>query len=365
MRRVLVTACGGPSSLSFTRSLRDAGLKRRKYHIIGTDCDKYNIHRAEADKTYLCPRATDVEYIPFLKHLIKKERIEFLHSQPEIEAYTIGKHRDEILATGCKLFMPSQKTLELLRDKGKSYKVWRRAGITVPDNIEIHGADPLKQAFDKFGRDIWIRETIGAAGRGALSRPTFEMATAHINDRKMWGKTVAAAHLTKDTVTWQSIWCDGQLVVAQGRKRLYWAFANRSQSGVTGLTGTGVTISDPKLDRLAIKCIVAADVKPHGIFSVDFTYDKNGVPNPTEINISKFFTTHHFITKTGCNMPHILIQLAFGDYKGAVNIRNPCEPNMHWIRGIDVIPVLLHERDIETKVDKYVKMLEKVLEAKS
>lgn len=366
MRRVLVTACGGPSALSFTRSLRDAGLKKdvqkrsRKYHIVGTDCDKYNIHRAEVDKTYLCPKATDAEYIPFLKHLIKKEKIEFLHSQPEIEAYTIGKHRDEILATGCKLFMPPQETLELLRDKSKSYKVWRRAGITVPDNIEIHGTDPLKQAFNKFGRDIWIRETIGAAGRGSLSRPSLAMAEAHINDRNMWGKTVAAAHLTKDTITWQSIWYEGQLVVAQGRKRLYWAFGNRSQSGVTGLTGTGVTVNDPKLDRLALKCIVAADSKPHGIFSVDFTYDKNGVPNPTEINISKFFTTHHFITKTGCNMPHILIQLAFGEYKGDFNIRNPCESGMHWIRGIDIIPVLLHEREIEEKEKVYQRTLKEI-----
>jgi hypothetical protein len=360
VKRILATASGGPSTLSFTRSLRDADPKREKYYIVGTDCDKYNIHRSEVDRSYICPKATEPEYIPFIKNIIKKEKIDLLHSQPEVEAFTIGKYRDEILSTGCKLFMPPQETIELLRDKAKSAKVWEKAGIKVPETIEIHNEDDLKRAFDKFGQDIWIREAIGAAGKGSLSKPTYEMAIAHINSRKIWGKTIAAEHLTSNTITWQSIWHDGKLVVAQGRKRLYWAFGNRTQSGVTGLTGTGVTISDPVIDKLSVKCIIAADSKPHGIFSVDFTYDKYGLPNPTEINISKFFTTHHFLTRTGCNMPEILVELAFNEYKGPCNVLNPCKPNMYWIRGIDVLPVLVHESEITAKEDQYHQMLKEI-----
>lgn len=360
MKRILTTACGGPSTLSFTRSLRDADPKREKYFVIGTDCDKYNIHRAEVDKAYLCPRATEPEYIPFIKHIIMKEKVDFMHSQPEIEAFIIGKYRNDILSTGCKLFMPPQETIELLRDKGKSTKVWKRAGIRVPQAIEIHNENDLKNAFELFGQNIWIRETIGAAGKGSLSRPTFEMALAHINKRNIWGKTIAAEHLTCDTVTWQSIWHNGNLVVAQGRKRLYWAFSNRTQSGVTGLTGTGVTINNHAIDELSVRCIIAADPEPHGIFSVDFTYDKYGVPNPTEINISKFFTTHHFITRTGCNMPEILVELAFNEYKGNYNVLNPCKPDMYWIRGIDVLPVLLHKSEIEAKVYEYQQILKEI-----
>lgn len=361
MKRILATAAGGAATLSFTRSLRDADPKGDKYYIVGTDCDKYNIHKAEVDRAYLCPKASDPNYIPFVKHLIKKEKIEFLHSQPEVEVFTIGKRRDEIFTTGCRLFMPPQGTIELLRDKAKSAKVWRQAGIRVPESVEIRNEDDLKRAFAKFGRDIWIRETVGAAGKGSLSRPTYELALAHITTRNIWGEAMAAEHLTSDTITWQSIWYNGKLVVAQGRKRLYWIFANRTQSGVTGLTGTGVTISDPELDKLAIKCITTADPKPHGIFSVDFTYDKDGVPNPTEINISKFFTTHHFITRTGCNMPDIFVQLAFNEYKGLYNVLNPCKPNMCWIRGVDVLPVLLHESEIKATEDEYQQMSKEML----
>lgn len=353
MRRILATACGGPSTLSFTRSLRDADPDGDRYFIVGTDCDRYNVHRAEVDRSYLCPRATDPDYIPFLKWLIGRERIDFIHSQPEIEAFTIGSIRDDIVATGCRLFMPAQETIELLRDKWKSYEVWKKAGIKVPENVPLNDEEDLRAAFDRFGDEIWIRETIGAAGKGSMSRPTYKMALAHINANEMWGKAVAAEHLTRDTITWQSVWDDGRLVTAQGRKRLYWAFGNRAQSGVTGLTGTGVTISDPELDRLSIRCIKATDERPNGIFSVDFTYDKNGIPNPTEINIAKFFTTHHFVTRTGCNMPEILVRLAFGEYDGPYELLNPCKPDMHWIRGIDVFPVLLHKDEIEAKEKEY------------
>ena len=360
MKRILVTACGGPSALSFTRSLRDADPDGSKYRIIGMDCNRYNVHRAEVDYAYISPRAEDPNYIPFIKYLIQKESINFLHTQPEIEVFIVGKYRREILVAGCWLFMPPQKTIELLRDKSKSYKVWRDAGITVPKNIEIHNEDDLKLAYKTLGENIWIRETIGAGARGSLSRPSYEMAFANITAREGWGKTLAAEHLTSDTITWQSIWYNGKLVVAQGRKRIHWAFSNKPQSGVSGATGVGATITDSELDELAIKCILVADPTPHGIFSVDFTYDKAGVPNPTEINISKFFTTHHFTTRTGCNMPSILIQLAFDEYDGSYNILNPCKPDMFWVRGMDILPVLLDTNEIIAKEDEYEKILKEI-----
>lgn len=353
MITILATASGGPSTLSFTRSLRDADPQRNKYRIIGTDCDPHNIHRSEVDVAYLCPRATDPNYIPFLLNLIQREKVDFLHSQPEIEAYIIGKNREQIVSTGCRLFMPAQSTIECLRDKWASYRIWSAAGIKVPQNIFLNSIADLEAAFDSFGKDIWIRETIGAAGKGSLSRPTFETAKAHLDETKAWGHAVAAEHLAKDTVTWQSIWNQGRLVVAQGRRRHSWAFGNRAQSGVTGLTGVGETVSDAMLDDLAIQCIRATDATPNGIFSVDFTYDLQGVPNPTEINIAKFFTTHHFITRAGCNMPEILVQLALGQYEGAYGVLNPCKPEMLWIRGIDVHPVLVDKSTFLAKIQQY------------
>ena len=347
MKRILVTGAGGPATTSFIRSLKDT---ESWYHITGVDCGKYNVFRSEAHKTYLCPRATDEAYIPFINMIIEREKIDFIHSQPEIELYELSRHRAEL---NCKHFMPKRATVLRCRDKMHSYLLWRKAGIKVPEGRQIDTKIDLGLAYEDWGEDIWIREIVGAAGKGSLSRPTYEQALAHINARDGWGKTMAAEHLTDKTITWQSIWNDGQLVVAQGRRRLYWEFANRAQSGVTGLTGTGVTVNDPELDELAIKCIHAIDEEPHGIFSVDFTFDWDGVPNPTEINIGKFFTTHHFLTRTGCNMPDIFVKLAFGEYEFEKPSLNPCDEEMYWIRGIVTLPKLVSRAQVDAVQEEY------------
>ena len=300
MKRILVTGAGGAATLSFVRSLREA-WGDDKFFIVGVDAGKYNLFRSEVDVPLLCPKAKDDAYIPFIAHIINKYQIDFIHSQPEIELFTLSKHRDQLM---CRHFMPKHETVELLRDKWRSYAVWNRAGIKVPESMRIQSNWDLDVAFQRWG-DIWLRETTGAAGKGSLSKPTLEQARTHLYARHAWGKAMAAEHLTDKTVTWQSIWHEGVLVVAQGRRRLYWEFANRAQSGVTGLTGTGETVSDPLVDEIAMRTVFASDEKPHGIFSVDMTYDWDGVPNPTEINIGKFFTTHLFITRAGCNMPEI------------------------------------------------------------
>jgi hypothetical protein len=154
-----------------------------------------------------------------------------------------------------------------------------------------------------------------------------------------------------------SIWHDGELVVAQGRKRLYWELARISASGVTGVTGAGVTVADPSLDELATAAVLAIDRHPHGLFGVDLTYDRAGVPNPTEINVGRFFTTHQFFTALGLNLPYLYVKLALGEPPPPVPRRlNPLPEDMVWIRGVDFVPVLASAGE----VDRHVAALEEL-----
>jgi len=360
MKNILLTGCGGAPTINFVRSLRDADPGRKRYFIVGIDYDTHTIHRSECDRSYLCPPAKDPKYIPFLIKIIKKEKIDLIHTQPEIEVYVVGGNRKVIEETGCVVFMPKQETIEILRDKFKSYNVWQEAGLRVPKNIKIDAENDLKRAFESFKGKLWLRETVGAAGKGSLSNPSYELAKAWIDHRQGWGNTVAAEHLTKRTTTWQSLWHKGKLVVGQGRERIYWEMSNRTQSGVTGVTGTGRIDNNPEVADLAIKCILSVDKAPNGIFSVDFTYDQEGIPNPTEINIGKFFTTHHFITRAGCNMPDIFCSLAFGEYSGKYDVINPCEAGLNWIRGVDVLPKLITNEELEEKNREYKEILTEI-----
>ena len=97
----------------------------------------------------------------------------------------------------------------------------------------------------------------------------------------------------------------------------------------------------------ALDAIAAIDARPHGIFCVDMTYDRAGVPNPTEINIGRFFTTCYFFTKAGVNFPEIYCDLALdGRFPTLARTINPLPDGLMWIRGIDSAPVLTTREEL-------------------
>lgn len=345
MKRILIGAAGGSPSTNFVRSLKD--LKEDLF-LVGIDCDQYTLHRAETDIKILVPEASKPEYLDILNQIIDEYKIEFVYSQNDREIEFLSKLRDKIKS---KLYLPRKETVEICLNKLKSYEIWKKAGIKVPETILINNEEDLKKAFRRFGPKLWLRAIKGAAGRGSLPTENYEVAKCWINFQEGWGSFTAANYLGDNSVTWMSIWYKGELIVAQGRKRLYWELANRSPSGVTGITGAGVTFSDPQVDAIAIKAIKAIDKNPHGIFSVDMTYDKNNIPNPTEINIGRFFTTHYFFTKAGLNMPEIYLKLAYGEnYQKPSKKINPLPDGLVWIRGVDFEPILTDMKTIEASV---------------
>ncbi len=359
MKRILVTGAGGSPSVNFTRSLRTSD---QEYYIVGTDADKYYLQRAEVDARYLAPLASDPKYIDFLNCVIEKENIEFVHAQNDVEVGFLSENREKINA---KTFFPDKKTVTILQDKFESFKIWESAGIKVPKTVLIGKDTNLQQLLDEFGGSMWIRATSGAGGRGSL--PVHDVKTAknwlefHEKNGSMTGNFTASELLEPETVTWMSIWKDGKLVVAQGRKRLYWELSKISPSGVTGATGTGVTYSDAKLDAIAEKAVLSIDKNPSGLFGVDMAYDKNGVPNPTEINIGRFFTTHQFFTEAGLNMPNIFVQLATGGELPKIDkVKNPLPDDLVWIRGMDFEPVLSNTTVIQESVDQKEEILKKL-----
>lgn len=350
MKRILVTGAGGSPSANFIRSLRAAD---EEYYIVGTDADKYYLQRAEVDVRYLAPLANDPKYIDFLNYIIEKEQIEFVHAQNDVEVGFLSENREKLNA---KTFFPAKETVKILQDKFESFKLWEKAGIKVPKTKLIESRDTdLGALLDEMGGSMWIRAISGAGGRGSL--PVYDVKSA-----KNWldfqekngswsGNFTVSELLEPETVTWMSLWKDGELVVAQGRKRLYWELSKISPSGVTGATGTGVTYSSEELDDIARRAVLAVDEKPDGLFGVDMAYDKNGIPNPTEINIGRFFTTHEFFTQAGLNMPEMFVKLGYGETVPKLeNNTNPLPDNLVWVRGMDFEPVLSDMKTVEASV---------------
>ncbi len=354
VRRVLITNAGGALGLGFTRSLK---ASPEPFYLIGVDADKYRLQRAETHERHLVPRANDEDYIAILASIIEDTGAELVCPQldPEVLAVSAARNSLEV-----RVFLPRHETIAACHNKYYSQQLWEQAGLPVPGTMLIRDEQDLLSAFRELGPRLWLRPVQGAGGRDSLPVSDLETARMWIEMKKGWGTFTAAQCLEQQSITWQSIWKDGELVVAQGRRRIYWEFGSRFPSGVSGITGTGETVSDPVVDETAMAAILAIDPRPHGVFSVDLTYDSGGVPNLTEINCGRFFTTHHFFTAAGLNMPLLYVKLAFGQELPPLPKKvNPLPPGLLWIRGMDTLPVLTDH----THVDRWEEELEKRREA--
>lgn len=333
-KRILVTGAAGVPALGYVRSLRKSP---EKFHLIGVDSNKYQLLTAETDECYLVPRASDRDYIAVLRDLIEETRAELLLAQADVEIAVISRHREEL---GVKTFLPTRATIELCQDKHLSFERWQAAGLPVPETRLLHDETDLRSAVADFG-DTWLRAADGADGGNSFHTSDFEQARMWVESHDGWGTFTAARYLSSRSVTWQSIWHEGELIVAQGREHLHWDFADQAPSGVTSIAGAGITIRDRHVDETAQHAILAIDEKPHGIFTVDMTRDSTGVPNPTEISIGRFFATILFFTFSGLNMPYVYTKLAFGEKPDVAEPHlNPLEPGLLWVRGMGSEPIL-------------------------
>lgn len=347
--KILIAGAGGAPSEGVINSLLrcDKGDE-----IIGMGSDPTDLVLSSASKKYVVPYANAPKYKEKLLKLIDLEKPNLVHFQNDLEIYEASKFRDEILAKGTKLFMPEHEVVDICVNKYKSYMMWSESSIRVPRNIFLSDENDLRRSFkelaDGSGK-IWLRaSSIGGGGKGALPTSDFEFAKRWIDRFDGWGDFVAAEMLTPNTVTWLSIWHEGELVVAQSRSREGWTHGNRTLSGVTGVTKVGKTMSNDNITSIAIDAIKCIDPKPHGIYGVDMAYDNSGYPCPTEINISRFFTTILFFTEAGLNMPKIFKDIVlYDEFPNLKNYINPLKDGLLWMRGMDTKPKLYTREQME------------------
>ncbi len=350
--KILIAGAGGAPSEGVINSLLRS---KREEEIIGMGSEPTDLALSQATRKYYVPYANAPDYKAALLKILRTEKPDLIHFQNDLEIFYASQFRSEIEAEGVQLFMPDHDVIDTCVHKFKTYQKIEKAGIKVPKNLLLHNEHDLAQAFDELGDKngkIWLRaSSIGAGGKGALPTNDFEFAKHWISHFDGWGDFCAAQMLSQNTVTWLSIWFEGELIVAQTRIRKGWVHGNRTLSGVTGVTKVGQTYSDPLVDEIATKTIKAVSEKPHGIFGVDMTYDNEGIPNPTEINISRFFTTVLFFTQAGLNMPEIFKDIIlYNEFPKLAKKVNPLPNGLLWLRGMDTEPRLMMADEVEKEI---------------
>lgn len=351
--KIVITGAGSAQSNGVINCLlKDS----EENEIIGFGADPYDLMFCKAHQKYLVPHSSSDGYKKKFLNLLRKIRPDMIHFQHDRELYTAINFRDEIESLGIKMLIPDNETINICIDKYKSWEKFKQAGLTVPENMYINNEKDLHIAFETLRNSegkIWLRSTnIGGGGLGSLAASNFKEASEWITRNNGWGSFIAAEVLSKETVTWLSVWYRGELIVAQGRKRHGWAHSALSPSGVTGVTKVGETFSSEIVDQIGERSCRAVSVVPHGVYGVDMTYDFCGIPNPTEINIGRFFTTVQFFAEAGLNMPVILKNLClYNGRKPDVKKYNPLPDGLLWLRAMDCLPILATEADIKRQVE--------------
>ncbi len=347
MAKILITGAGSAQSNGCINCL----LEDPADEIIGAGSDRHDLMFCRAHKRYVLPHSSGADYKENFLKVLELERPDMIHFQHDAEMAVALTFRSEIEALGPRMIVPDYETIDACVYKYKSWLKFKAAGIKTPENIVLNTGGDLKRALKELGRGgkVWLRSmSIGNGGKGSLATGDYGQAFDWISRHDGWGDFMAAELLTPDSVTWLSIWYGGELIVAQTRRRNAWAYSRLSPSGVSGLTKISETLSSPLIDEIAERACRAVCDQPHGIYGVDMTYDFEGVPNPTEINISRFFTTIEFFAAAGLNMPVILKNLCLYGRKPELPRKlNPLPDGLLWLRAIDERPILTTEAEIQ------------------
>ncbi len=347
--RVLVLSAGDGTGINFCRSLK---LMEDDYHLIASDTSIYRLLHVSADERHLLPSLEDADaYWSALTRLVQLTSPDFVHAaDTNGELSLLSERRDELAVPH---FLPPQTAINDYEDKWRCYNYFRSARLNVPDTMLIRSPADVDTAVRRFG-EVWFRATHGSGG--ALSLPTSDpnLAKAWIERYRGWGRFTAAEVLTKDMVTWSGLWLRGDLAVCQARWRLHWEYANLAPSGVTGITGAQSTTSNARVHDVAMSAIAALPHKPHGIVSVDMTLDAHGIPNPTEIQASRFFSSIFFLAQAGLNLPHLYVQMGLSGQLPDLETRlHPLPDDLVWLKAVDCTPVLTTSSEVRRLTAEY------------
>jgi len=340
MKRILVTGAGGPAGINFVMSLR---LVPEKMHIVGTEANQHYLHLTTTDAKFSVPRAREKGYIDRLNEIIRTEKIDFLHAQPDVEVEAVSENRDRLEA---KVFLPTKEAVRACQDKLKATEIWTRKSVPVAKTIEIRKEGDIAKAFEQFGSPIWIRARHGAGGKGSTPAENMETAAAWINYWKSRGvdwKFIAQEHLPGRNLAFHSLWKDGELVVSMVRERLEYIYAYLAPSGITGTPAIQKTVHYDEVNKTATAAVLSIDEKFNGIASVDLKENASSTPCVTEINPGRMFTTSYFFSYAskilrndyGANIPYLYTKLAFNETIPNIPKYNVLPAEVYWIRHMD------------------------------
>lgn len=341
MKRILVTGAGGSAAYNYIESLRN-NPEGEEFYIVGADMSPYHIELANVNQRYLIPGVKDANYLEKINEIIEKEKIDFMHCQPDVEVDFFSKHKDKVNA---KMFLPDPRTIEVCQNKMEFNRLVKEAGLDAPEAFYLSSEEDLEKGMAellKNNEKVWVRAIKGAGSKAALPVKNVEHARFWIDYWRVmkgigYGDFMISEFLPGEEYAFQSLWQDGELLMSQARERVEYIFGNLTPSGQSSSPSVAKTVNSDELNALVSSIVKKIDPQATGIFCADLKTDKNGKVKILEINAGRFFTTSLFFSEAGVNMPYYYTKMGLGEpVKHSLKPFDNVPAGWFWVRMIDM-----------------------------
>lgn len=345
MSNILVLGCGGPASHNFIDAVNQV---KHDHTFVGVDINPYMLALSPLEKKYHVDKSKIRSYTAFLNEIIEKEKIDFIHPQPDAEVKAILYDLIEINPS-VKTFLPDYDVVTTCQDKAATFATLYEAGVPVPATYEA-SEENIKAALQLYEK-IWLRARKGAGSKAALPITSLLQAQGWLD---YWDKKkvlvkdfMISEFLPGKEYAWQSLWHNGELVCSQARERVEYFAGNLMPSGQSSSPSVARTVTQDNLDETGQAAVRAVAQVPHGVFCIDLKENSQGVPCVTEINAGRFFTTSNFFAHAGLNMPEMYLELGLtGEFQDRPGRTDNLPDDLYWLRWIDCSHKLVDGKDL-------------------
>lgn len=228
MRRILIVGCG-PASVNVMKSIHEINQNNedisKRYEVYATDSNKWHLHFMnrfpEIQGLFHITEKNPKQRAKLYKKICDEYGITFIHIQPDSEVWNMSRFcgwqfEDNIL--GDRVFLPDHNIIDICQNKWETAKRWSKFWE------ECHQQN--------MNFPIWVRAISGAGGYGSCLINNNDEFKAYMDfiKTKIDVPMMFQKYLPGRNLSWESLWCNGELIASQGRERLEYIYPNLSIS---------------------------------------------------------------------------------------------------------------------------------------
>lgn len=288
---VLLT-CAGGASLPFLIKL----LKRKGFRVFTADMNPKAVGLFLADKGFVIPPGRSSDFLPKLKALCQKEKVDVLVPLADEELLKACKLEKD----GITVILPRAEFIKMCLDKYIQMKKLKQTGILVPKT------SLASESFKKMNFPLVIKPRVGRGSRGLrVIKSKRELQETLKDISNDLGNFLVQEYVdgTEYTVS-VVVWRDGKVQAVVPKEII-------SKKGITKLA---VTRRNLKINTVCRN--IQKTFKANGPFNVQLKINKeDGRPYIFEVN-PRFSTTITLTIKAGVDeLGEIIKQAVFGAKK--------------------------------------------------